>query len=331
MALTRNKTNPGSSNTPDPTPSTANSAASNDTVVPNTQSTIDAAVQKSTEEQIKEAQLRMLLSQAREAEARARKAEHEELLARRAIQPTEVLEEELGESIYSEASRSVHATFPEVSIRDIHLIATRKFNPEDLHKLQQSRVARAAEESNVMTIDPATNVMTLKRGRSTIKNYGNDASIWLNCFITYSLISTALFGKDQPQIYQAMMLFQQQIYKHAQVYQWEAVYELAMAHHNQVAVDGLLDALKWFPIPPTLVSAFLTPQNVLARDSSPAKRLQQNLPHHKKPFEKKDTNHSGYTCNGWNSGACSFEGCQRLHGCSRCRSRDHKATACRTK
>jgi hypothetical protein len=289
----------------------------------------DELAQLERDQRIKEIQHKLRMQELAEAKAQA------ELDAiRRQGNTTQGIrdddETETGEKYPHEVLQIVQQT-PGVAPKDIHLILTHKFNPYNLTRLRSTIGARPREQQDVTRIDSTTQQLVLKRTVGTIKDFGNDPLVWVECFSNYARIIGLLFGAKHPRIMPAMAHFLSRVVRHAHDYEWQSVLEFALHRHEQAAALQILDPDAWEKVPEEWNAHYFNP-TTLRMLSNKRPKTSQGGRATSPSSPRVSPNDNSVTCDAYNSvRGCAWERCKRRHACKRCDSNTHGAANCNKK
>jgi hypothetical protein len=76
--------------------------------------------------------------------------------------------------------------FPGVQAKEVHLILHGKFDAYNLHKLRLG-IGSSDDEPlrHLMSIDGSSNRLVFAKARASVKDFGDDPTIWMQSFIVY--------------------------------------------------------------------------------------------------------------------------------------------------
>ncbi|KAF2177476.1 hypothetical protein K469DRAFT_719816 [Zopfia rhizophila CBS 207.26] len=206
-------------------------------LVPNTQSNNPSstapatpAAQRLTELQIQN-QIEELEHQQRMRQKAEEKADEEIRALRRTNNSTpgtnEGDDKPIGERFSLQVLEVVQQV-PGISPKDIHLILQHKFEAENLTRLRNDFGAKAREDSQTAEFDQATRQLTVKRVRGSIKYFGDNTLIWIECFTNYTRIIGLLFNAEHPLVLPAMLHFMARVIRHSHAYGRLSVLQFAL-------------------------------------------------------------------------------------------------------
>jgi hypothetical protein len=95
----------------------------------------------------------------------------------------------------------------------------------------------------------------VKKAKGKSKDFGSDKRIWSEGFLTYMQIIGYLFPEHFTTTL-AMMRFHSHVVELSHVYQWNAVFNMAMDYHNTIRSDSVLVIDAWLHVPEHIVYAY---------------------------------------------------------------------------
>jgi hypothetical protein len=145
--------------------------------------------------------------------------------------------------------RNIIRTTPGVPLTQVTATLNSEFLPENLHKLRRS-YDRTHDD---VELAPNGNFV-VKKAKGKSKDFGTER-IWSEGFLTYVQIIGYLFPEHFATSL-AMIRFHSRVVELSRVYQWSAVFNLAMDYHNTVRSDSVLVVDAWLNIPEHIVYAY---------------------------------------------------------------------------
>jgi hypothetical protein len=218
--------------------------------------------------------------------------------------------------------------FPGLDRTAIVAVFEHTFRPKkDLIKLRSPEFKAATTLDNESFDLKSTSTGLQFRKVASVKDWGNDASLWSHCFHNYIAIWASFFNAQHPSCIIGMILFQRRICDLARAYKWQdCVLQLALDKHQLIIDKGDLTVSPddWH-VEPVLESSYLRPDNVLPmKPTAP-------IPTPRSTRSSTAPNNNTVVCDKFNSPAgCSWRACLRRHVCSKCNN-DHPATSCKIK
>jgi hypothetical protein len=156
----------------------------------------------------------------------------------------------------------------------------------------------------------------VKKANGKSKDFGTDERIWSEGFLTYVQIIGYLFPEHFATSL-AMLRFHSRVVELSRVYQWSAVFNLAMEYHNTVRSDSVLVVDAWLNIPEHIVYAYCYAGTVRTTQHRTTASGNSTAPGNKIEHPNL-TNNAGVICQNFNTKGCSFPLCKRSHHCSKC-------------
>lgn len=206
------------------------------------------------------------------------------------------------------------ATFyPGLPRNQIYAIFRSKFVPENLYKLRYGHAFRDDGQRAVKFDDNGQ--MTLQTSKGSLRDFGDDATIWSEGMLSYIDIMGDLFGKDR-QLHRALREFHRHIMDLARTYHWKlAVLPLALGFHSERCSVGPKIAADWV-MPHLWINRLCTPDKTMA-SLNMATRTSSKRPFEalNPPNSSKDVNDMSVLCtNHASAKGCKWDGCMRDHG-----------------
>ena len=210
------------------------------------------------------------------------------------------------------------AQFPGVQAKEVSLILYGKLDPISLPKLRNAIGNLNEDLQHLTRFNNSTGRLVLTKARGTYKDFGETPTIWVESFVVYVRIVSALFGHDHPLVVPAMLHFLSRVLLWANSHEWTAVLRLAIDWHSHALSTSQLQPDTWQKVPIEWIDAYISSATLASRA---VKRVKSD--NNLRPL-------GDATCNKFNSAeGCTWDKCRRTHKCSRCGSRDHAGLNCR--
>lgn len=217
--------------------------------------------------------------------------------------------------------------FPGLDRAAIIAVFEHTFRPKkDLIKLRSPEFKASALDGETFDLKSTSSGLQFRKVIS-VKDWGNDSSLWAHCFSNYVAIWCDFFAAKHPLCISGMVLFHRRICDLARAYKWQdCILQMALDHH-QMVVDksDLAVSLSDWEIGKALESSYLRPDNVLPAKTTPP------IPTTRPIRSTAAPNNDTVICEKFNSpGGCHWRTCHRRHVCSKC-SNDHSVISCKVK
>jgi hypothetical protein len=217
--------------------------------------------------------------------------------------------------------------FPGLDRAAIIAVFEHTFRPKkDLIKLRSPEFKASAPDGESFDLKSTSSGLQFRKVVS-IKDWGNDASLWAHCFSNYVAIWCDFFAAKHPLCISGMVLFHRRICDLARAYKWQdCILQMALDHHQMVVDKGdLTVSLSDWEIGKALESSYLRPDNVLPAKTAPT------TPSTRSTRSTAAPNNDTVICEKFNSSAgCHWRTCHRRHVRSKC-GNDHSAISCKAK
>ena len=215
--------------------------------------------------------------------------------------------------------------FPGLDRAAIIAIFEHSFRPKkDLIKLRSPEFKAVTLDNESFDLKSTSSGLQFRKVVS-VKDWGNDASLWSHCFHNYIAVWASFFNAQHPSCIIGMILFHRRICDLARTYKWQdCILQLALDKHQMIIDKGdLAVSLDDWRLEPVLESSYLRPDNILptkANVPAPAPRPTRSA---------SAPNNDTVVCEKFNSPAgCSWRACLRRHVCSKCNN-NHPAISCK--
>ncbi len=211
---------------------------------------------------------------------------------------------------------------------EILKIFQNKFKPINLYRLRHMRGLTFEADKDEERIGIEDGMLKLRKTSGTYKDYGSSFyGVWSEAFINYTSIMVSLFGATAPHLQAALIQFYGLGLQLSKVYDWkEALLPLAIEVHSHIVTQQPSDPKQWV-IPPEFQGRFCTPTTVIGMNSllgsASAKRKPSKSPTRRSARTGSLTNNPSVVCDAFNKGSYTWGGCERLHKCRGCGSREH--------
>jgi hypothetical protein len=244
--------------------------------------------------------------------------------------PSDALGDKEQSELYSQQVLSVTTLFPGVQSKEIHLVLHGKFDAYSLHKLRPSIGINRDDEPlrHLMRVDGSSNRLVFTKARASLKDFGDDPTIWTQSFVVYVRIVGALFP-DHSQVIMAMLHFCSRVQQWATTYSWPPVLKLALNWHNSVMSTSQLAVDTWRNVPLEWIDYCLSASTLASKTN---KRTRSEINFNPERSDKSSpTNIPSQICRNFNSEeGCRNNWCKRTHKCRNCDSKDHGQYKCRS-
>ena len=199
---------------------------------------------------------------------------------------------------------NTRSQFSTVPIQQLVLIHKNKFDPWNLYKLLNKDWSTATDDDRMVVT--AGDKMEIRKARGTLKNYP-DKDVWIESFVLYISILQAYFGDAHQSLVGSLLAFYRRILRLTHAYSWSRICEMAMSFHANAIVEGQTNVDSW-----VLTDIWIQEHCIHVPTSNKVQKTSSS------PFSKE-------ICQLWNTGACNYRNCKRLHICSApgCKSIDH--------